>query len=186
MNKRSTITAILLLSTAMIACSREQADATPRHRRHSQVVYTGDLEKIPNPPGTWRIRASCAHRLKAHWNLSGELDATSVWPHRFARTYTPGPRVAIWRPGHVMGIDSCNGETCTIVDYNSDAHHGNHRYQVSISILRTKHLLDTSQDRGTTVSARSHKVRNKKERETHSHIAQVQMKLLYPNDSTLR
>ncbi len=93
------------------------------------VVRAG-IVFIPNPPGTWRIVKSCAHRLAAYWGLGGGLDAVSTWPRVFARAHGPGVGIAVVRPGHIMGIIGGGPGAWRVADFNS-GQHLNREYTVS-------------------------------------------------------
>lgn len=81
-----------------------------------------DMKFIPNPPGTWRIALSCAHRLAAYWGLGSGLDSVAAWPKRFPRASGPAPGVAAVRPGHIVGIVGGGPGAWRVVDFNSGGH----------------------------------------------------------------
>ncbi len=87
---------------------------------------------IPNPPGTWRVRQSCAHRLAAYWGLGKGLDKVSTWPHVFSRAGGPGVGLAAVRGDrhHIMGIIGGSPGAWQVVDFNSGGHR-NRAYTVS-------------------------------------------------------
>ena len=83
-----------------------------------------DVKYIPNPPGTWRVVRSCAHRLAAYWGLGRGLDAVSTWAHKFPRTAGPCVGCAAIRSdqGHVMGIIGGGPGAWRVADFNSGEH----------------------------------------------------------------
>lgn len=89
-----------------------------------------DVRFIPNPPGTWRVYVSCAHRLAAYWNLGPGLDAVSTWPRRFAQVSGPAIGIAVVRPGHIMGIIGGGPGAWRVADFNS-GYHLNREYTVA-------------------------------------------------------
>lgn len=102
----------------------------PRQYRGS---LRADARRLPNPPGTWRVAQSCAHRLAAYWGLGKGLDKVSTWPHVFARASGPAVGLAAVRGDrhHVMGIIGGGPGAWRVADFNSDGHHGNQEYTVS-------------------------------------------------------
>lgn len=103
-----------------------------------------DRISVPTPAGTWRAARSCGQRLAAFWGLGGGLDSTSTWPRRFERASAPGPRVAVYRPGHVMGVVGGSPGAWRVVSFNGDGHHGNVEFTTSrLGGL----LLDTTRQR---------------------------------------
>lgn len=114
-----------------------------------------DRVSIPTPAGTWRIARSCGQRLSAFWNLGPGLDATSTWPGTFARTSSPRPRVAIYTPGHIMGIVGGQEGAWRVVSFNGDGRHGN--VEFTINSLHGYTLLDTTTRISSTgISAKRH------------------------------
>jgi hypothetical protein len=99
---------------------------------------------IPTPAGTWRIARSCGHRLKAYWNLIGDLDLASNWARKFERTNSPGPRVAVVTSGHVMGVIGGGPGAWRVVSFNGDGHHGNVEFTVN---RLSGTLVDTNRPR---------------------------------------
>jgi hypothetical protein len=97
---------------------------TTRERYYANAETASDVRFIPNPPGTWRVVASCAHRLAAFWNLGTGLDKVSTWPHTFARTSGPGVGVAAVRHDqhHVIGIIGGGPGAWRVADFNSGGH----------------------------------------------------------------
>lgn len=112
-------------------CSGRAAPGTT-HVRRGRRVEREDVVFIPNPPGTWRIAQSCAHRLAAYWGLGGGLDAVSTWPRVFARVSGPGVGIAAVRrdQGHVMGIIGGGPGAWRVADFNSGGHK-NREYTIS-------------------------------------------------------
>ena len=103
-----------------------------KQRFQSRRSEREDVVYIPNPPGTWRVFKSCAHRLAAYWNLGKGLDAVETWPHVFARALGPGVGVAWVRNDrhHVLGIVGGGPGAWRVVDFNS-GDHLNREYTVS-------------------------------------------------------
>lgn len=98
--------------------------------RHGK--YDGGVKIIPNPPGTWRVAQSCAHRLAAYWGLGSGLDKVSTWPARYGRVDGPGIGVAAVRRDqhHIIGIVGGGPGAWDVVDFNSGGHL-NREYTVS-------------------------------------------------------
>ena len=98
-----------------------------RHR-----VERSDVTFIPNPPGTWRVRLSCAHRLAAYWRLGSGLDKVSTWAAVFARARSPAVGLAAVRNNqrHVMGIIGGGQGAWRVADFNSGGHR-NREYTVA-------------------------------------------------------
>ena len=94
------------------------------HGRRSYRVERSDVTYIPNPPGTWRVAISCAHRLAAYWGLGKGLDKVSTWPRVFARASGPGVGIAAVRydQHHVLGIIGGGPGNWRVVDFNSGNH----------------------------------------------------------------
>lgn len=128
----------VLLGSAAVEGPRAQR--APRTSLY--VAVESSVQFISNPSGCGRTRLSCACRLAAAWDLGPGLDATKTWLRRFARASGPGPRVAAYRPGHIMGIVGAEGDGYRVVDYNSGGHR-NRTYVVSRDHLRRYTLLDT-------------------------------------------
>lgn len=105
-----------------------RAPGVTRQNRYGAVW---DRITIPTPAGTWRVARSCGQRLAAFWGLGGGLDSTGTWPRRFERASGPGPRVAIYRPGHVMGIVGGSPGAWRVVSFNGDGYHGNVEFTTS-------------------------------------------------------
>lgn len=99
--------------------------------RETRVVESG-ITYIPNPPGTWRVELSCAHRLAAYWGLGRGLDLVATWPRRFARVSAPAVGVAAVRNDrhHIMGIVGGGPGAWVVADFNSGGHL-NREYTVS-------------------------------------------------------
>lgn len=99
--------------------------------RETRVVESG-ITYIPNPPGTWRVAVSCAHRLAAYWGLGHGLDAVATWPRRFALVSAPAVGVAAVRNDrhHIMGIIGGGPGAWVVADFNSGGHL-NREYTVS-------------------------------------------------------
>ena len=93
-------------------------------RRISRLEAESGVRFIPNPPGTWRVRASCAHRLAAYWGLGGGLDAVATWPQVFRRASGPAIGVAAVRNDrhHIMGIIGGGPGGYVVADFNSGGH----------------------------------------------------------------
>lgn len=111
--------------------------------RRSPVRYSRSIQRqpassrtgvvfIPNPAGTWRIFASCAHRLAAYWGLGHGLDKVSTWPEVFRRASGPGVGIAAVRRDqhHIMGIIGGVPGAWRVADFNSGGHR-NREYTVS-------------------------------------------------------
>lgn len=105
----------------------------PEKRRYAAIDANGNrsgVRYIPNPPGTWRVNLSCAHRLAAYWGLGHGLDAVDTWPHRFAHASGPCIGCAAYRSGHIMGIIGGGPGAWVVADFNS-GEHLNREYTIS-------------------------------------------------------
>lgn len=98
----------------------------------AQAIERRGVHFIPNPPGTWRIYRSCAHRLAAYWHLGKGLDAVSTWARRFVRVAGPGIGIAAIRrgQGHIIGIIGGGPGAWLVADFNSGGHR-NREYTVA-------------------------------------------------------
>lgn len=117
-------------------------DRLERPARHRGPTIASGVRFIPNPPGTWRVSSSCAHRLSAYWGLGSGLDSVSTWPHVYARVSGPGVGFAAVRRDlhHVMGIIGGSPGAWLVVDFNSGGHL-NREY--TITDFRGYFFLDT-------------------------------------------
>lgn len=148
--KRTVITAVLLAMitatpslakprktppASIIECTREGCFSraertTPAKSRENHPLATAggrrDVKFIPNPPGTWRIALSCAHRLAAYWGLGKGLDSVRTWKEVFPRASGPAPGVAALKlrrgTDHVIGIIGGGPGAWRVVDFNSGGH----------------------------------------------------------------
>jgi hypothetical protein len=130
------------------ANGNEAANTKTRNYRGRQVW---DRISIPTPAGTWRVAKSCGQRLSAYWNLGSGLDATSTWPAVFPRVLQPGLRVAVYTPGHIMGVIGGQEGAWRLVSFNGDGHHGNVAF--TMASLRGFTLLDTTARRTTITNS---------------------------------
>lgn len=108
--------------------------SSQRAERYSgRRMARSDSRSLPNPPGTWRVAQSCAHRLAAYWGLGKGLDKVSTWPQVFARASGPAVGLAAVRRDrhHVMGIIGGGPGAWRVADFNSDGRHGNQEYTVA-------------------------------------------------------
>jgi len=128
--------------------------------RHYRGRAIWDRISIPTPSGTWRVAKSCGQRLSAYWGLGSGLDSTRAWLGTFARAATPGPRVALYTPGHVMGVVGGREGAWRVVSFNGDGRHGN--VEFTINSLRGYTLLDTTSRISSTISAKRHYSHNRK------------------------
>lgn len=89
----------------------------------SDVAAEG-VKFIPNPPGTWRVARSCAHRLAAYWGLGKGLDAVVTWVERFPRVSSPAIGIAAVRRDqhHIMWIIGGGPGGWRVADFNSGGH----------------------------------------------------------------
>lgn len=146
--------------TRCLGAQNNSLQTAPMGRRfNTQPVRSMDtaVRFIPNPPGTWRVAQSCAHRLSAYWGLGKGLDKVSEWKKHFARASGPGPHIAAVRrgEGHVMGIVGGHPGAWQVVDFNSGGHL-NRAY--TVADFRGYFFLDTTLRIGTTyASARRHR-----------------------------
>ena len=111
----------------------EQAPMGRKIRFASAIEHeSSGVRFIPNPPGTWRVAVSCAHRLAAYWGLGKDLDSVSVWPKVFPSASGPGIRIAAVRRDlhHVIGIVGGGPGAWEVVDFNSGGHK-NRAYTIS-------------------------------------------------------
>lgn len=109
------------------------AQTASRERYSSGRMARADSRSIPNPPGTWRVAQSCAHRLAAYWGLGKGLDKVSTWPQVFSRASGPAVGLAAVRGDrhHIMGIIGGGPGAWRVADFNSDGRHGNQEYTVA-------------------------------------------------------
>lgn len=142
--------AALFISTAQaqtITCDdRGCSDTEVVSKTVKKTARTRRVTFIPNPPGTWRVKQSCAHRLAAYWGLGKGLDKVSVWTKRFARAHSPGPRIAAIRRDlhHIIGVKGGGPGAWHVVDFNSGGHR-NRAY--TIPSLDRYILVDTTSPR---------------------------------------
>ena len=116
-------TFIIAAATLAVIVS-QPAEARRHHRHHFQLTSSGGVIYIQNPAGTWRVVASCAHRLAAYWGLGKGLDSVSTWSQVFRRTSGPAVGVAAVRRDrhHVMGIIGGGPGAWQVADFNSGRH----------------------------------------------------------------
>jgi hypothetical protein len=130
---------LLILTMAASVIGIGAADATTRshhhkyHRHHTshhkvrharRHIERTDVRFIPNPPGTWRVSQSCAHRAAAALHLVFEgKDKVSTWAHVFPRTSLHDGVVAIRNDlHHLMIVARVTAEGILVRDYNSGGH----------------------------------------------------------------
>lgn len=125
--------------------------STPEHVTTRRGREVWDRISIPTPAGTWRVARSCGERLAKYWDLGPGLDATVTWLRAFPRASQPAPRVAVYTPGHIMGVVGGREGAWRVVSFNGDGRHGN--VEFTISSLRGYTLLDTTTRRTASESS---------------------------------
>ena len=116
------------------SCGIQPVQPQKRATRVASDPNGNSVTFIPNPPGTWRVNLSCAHRLAAYWGLGKGLDAVPTWPKVFSRASGPGVGLAAVRGDrhHIMGIVGGGPGAWRVVDFNSVLpSHQNRTYMVS-------------------------------------------------------